>query len=157
MYVDDTGSITMMEIRSKARRLKSKHADLGLIVVDYLQLMTSGRMWRTACRRSRRSPARSRCSRATSTFRSSPCRSSPARSSSATTSARSCPTSGVRLDRAGRGHRHVHLPRRLLQPEDSADPGVAEVIVAKHRNGPTDKVKLSFIAQYAKFADLAAI
>src|SRR3989454_10670291 len=32
----------MMEIRSKARRLKSKHPELGLIVVDYLQLMTSG-------------------------------------------------------------------------------------------------------------------
>ncbi len=42
VYVDDTGSITMMEIRSKARRLKSKHPELGLIVIDYLQLMTSG-------------------------------------------------------------------------------------------------------------------
>jgi replicative DNA helicase len=41
IYVDDTGSINMMEIRSKARRLKSRHADLGLIVVDYLQLMSS--------------------------------------------------------------------------------------------------------------------
>ena len=42
IYVDDTGSITMMEIRSKARRLKSREPELGLIVVDYLQLMTSG-------------------------------------------------------------------------------------------------------------------
>jgi hypothetical protein len=42
IYVDDTGSITMMEIRSKARRLKTREPDLGLIVVDYLQLMTSG-------------------------------------------------------------------------------------------------------------------
>jgi replicative DNA helicase len=42
IYVDDTGSITMMEIRSKARRLKSKEPTLGLIIVDYLQLMTSG-------------------------------------------------------------------------------------------------------------------
>ena len=42
IYVDDTGSITMMELRSKARRLKSKHPDLGLVIVDYLQLMTSG-------------------------------------------------------------------------------------------------------------------
>jgi replicative DNA helicase len=42
IYVDDTGSITMMEIRSKARRLKSKQPDLALIIVDYLQLMTSG-------------------------------------------------------------------------------------------------------------------
>ncbi len=42
IYVDDTGSINMMEIRSKARRLKSRHPELGLIVVDYLQLMSSG-------------------------------------------------------------------------------------------------------------------
>ena len=42
IYVDDTGSITMMEIRSKARRLKSKEPSLALVIVDYLQLMTSG-------------------------------------------------------------------------------------------------------------------
>src|ERR671934_106115 len=42
IYVDDTGSITMMGIRSKARRLKTRESNLGLIVVGYLQLMTSG-------------------------------------------------------------------------------------------------------------------
>ena len=42
IWVDDTGSTTMMELRSKARRLKSREPNLGLIVVDYLQLMTSG-------------------------------------------------------------------------------------------------------------------
>src|SRR5262245_35651196 len=42
IYVDDTGSITMMELRSKARRLKSRESSLGLLIVDYLQLMTSG-------------------------------------------------------------------------------------------------------------------
>jgi replicative DNA helicase len=42
IYVDDTGSVTMMEIRSKARRLKTREPKLGLIIVDYLQLMTSG-------------------------------------------------------------------------------------------------------------------
>ncbi|HKP19592.1 MAG TPA: replicative DNA helicase [Gaiellaceae bacterium] len=42
VYVDDTGSITLMEIRSKARRLKMREPDLGLVIVDYLQLMTSG-------------------------------------------------------------------------------------------------------------------
>ncbi len=42
IYVDDTGSITMMEIRAKARRLKMQEPNLGLIIVDYLQLMTSG-------------------------------------------------------------------------------------------------------------------
>src|SRR4029079_6779940 len=43
IWVDDTGSITMMEIRSKARRLKSREPSLGLIIVDYLQLMASDR------------------------------------------------------------------------------------------------------------------
>jgi replicative DNA helicase len=42
IYVDDTSSVTMMEIRSKSRRLKSKEPKLGLVIVDYLQLMTSG-------------------------------------------------------------------------------------------------------------------
>ncbi len=42
IYVDDTGSITMMEIRSKLRRLKMRETDLSLVIVDYLQLMTSG-------------------------------------------------------------------------------------------------------------------
>jgi replicative DNA helicase len=40
--------------------------------------------------------------------------------------------------------------------EDSDQQGLAEVIVAKHRNGPTDHIKLSFLKRYAKFADLAA-
>ena len=42
IYVDDTGSITMMELRSKARRLKSREPKLGLIIVDYIQLMSTG-------------------------------------------------------------------------------------------------------------------
>ena len=40
--------------------------------------------------------------------------------------------------------------------DESDQQGLAEVIVAKHRNGPTDTVKLSFLRRYAKFADLAA-
>ena len=46
IYVDDTGSITMMEIRSKLRRLKMREPNLGLVIVDYLQLMTSGTIGR---------------------------------------------------------------------------------------------------------------
>ena len=42
LYIDDSPSITMMEIRAKARRLKQQHG-LDLIVVDYLQLMSSGK------------------------------------------------------------------------------------------------------------------
>src|SRR5204862_6409772 len=41
IYIDDSGSTTMMEIRSKSRRLKMREPNLGLVIVDYLQLMTS--------------------------------------------------------------------------------------------------------------------
>src|SRR5215213_9326696 len=42
MFIDDSPNLTMMEIRAKARRLKQRHG-LRLIVVDYMQLMTSGK------------------------------------------------------------------------------------------------------------------
>ena len=115
IYVDDTGSITLMEIRSKARRLKMREPNLGLIVIDYLQLMTSGLS------------AENRVQEVSQISRSlkilardldvpiSRSRSSRARSSSGTTSGRSSPTSASRVDRAGRGPRDVHLPRRVLQ------------------------------------------
>ena len=61
IYVDDTRLTTMLEIRAKARRLKAREPELGLIIIDYLQLMSSRlRTSRTASRRSRRSRARSR-------------------------------------------------------------------------------------------------
>ena len=47
LFIDDSPNMTMMEIRAKARRLKQRH-DLKLIVVDYLQLMTSGKQGRVA-------------------------------------------------------------------------------------------------------------
>jgi replicative DNA helicase len=157
VYVDDTGSITMMEIRSKARRLKSKHTNLGLIVIDYLQLMTSG------TNPENRVQEVSQISRALKVL------------------ARDLDVPILAMSQLSRAVEQRHDKRPILSdlresgsieqdadivtfiyrddyynPDDSPDPGVAEVIVAKHRNGPTDKVKLSFISQYAKFADLAA-
>jgi replicative DNA helicase len=157
VYVDDTGSITMMEIRSKARRLKSKHPELGLIVIDYLQLMTSG------TNPENRVQEVSQISRALKVL------------------ARDLDVPILAMSQLSRAVEQRHDKRPILSdlresgsieqdadivtfiyrddyynPEDSPDPGVAEIIVAKHRNGPTDKVKLSFISQYAKFADLAA-
>lgn len=157
IYVDDTGSITMLDIRSKVRRLKSKHPDLGLIVVDYLQLMTSG----TSAEN--RVQEVSQISRALKIL------------------ARDVDIPVVAMSQLSRAVEQRHDKRPILSDlresgsleqdadivcfiyrddyynEDSPDPGVAEVIVGKHRNGPTDKVKLSFISQYAKFADLAAL
>ena len=157
IYVDDTGSITMMELRSKARRLKAREPALGLIIVDYLQLMTSGaNASRTACRRSRRSRGTLKVL------------------------ARDLDVPILALSQLSRAVEQRHDKRPILSDlresgsieqdadlvmfvyrdeyyngEESDQQGLAELIVAKHRNGPTDAVKLSFLQRYAKFADLA--
>jgi replicative DNA helicase len=157
IYVDDSGGITMMEIRSKARRLKSKHPELGLLIVDYLQLMTSG------TNPENRVQEVSQISRSLKVL------------------ARDLEVPIIALSQLSRAVEQRHDKRPILSDlresgsleqdadivcfiyrdeyyagEDSDQQGLAEVIVAKHRNGPTDTVKLSFLKRYAKFSDLAA-
>jgi replicative DNA helicase len=156
IYVDDTGSITMMEIRSKARRLKSKEPTLGLIIVDYLQLMTSGASVEN------RVQEVSQISRNLKIL------------------ARDLDVPILAMSQLSRAVEQRHDKRPILSDlresgsieqdadlvafiyrdeyynDDSPDQGLAEVILAKHRNGPTGTEKLSFLKRYAKFADLAA-
>ncbi len=155
VYVDDTGSITMMEIRSKARRLKSREPALGLIVVDYLQLMTSG------------STVENRVQEVSQISRS------------LKVLARDLDVPILAMSQLSRAVEQRHDKRPILSDlresgsieqdadlvmfiyrdeyynEESEQQGIAEVHLAKHRNGPTDTVKLSFLKRYAKFADLA--
>jgi replicative DNA helicase len=155
IYVDDQGSITMMEIRSKARRLKSRESGLGLIIVDYLQLMTSG------------SNVESRVQEVSQISRS------------LKVLARDLDVPILAMSQLSRAVEQRHDKRPILSDlresgsieqdadlvmfiyrdeyynDESDQQGIAEVHLAKHRNGPTDTVKLSFLKRYAKFADLA--
>ncbi|HZB24103.1 MAG TPA: replicative DNA helicase, partial [Gaiellaceae bacterium] len=157
IYVDDTGSINMMEIRSKARRLKSREPNLGLILVDYLQLMTSGGTPEN------RVQEVSMISRQLKVL------------------ARDLEIPIVAMSQLSRAVEQRHDKRPILSdlresgsieqdadlvmfiyrdeyynPEETESQGIAEVALAKHRNGPTDTIKLSFLKRYAKFSDLAA-
>jgi len=156
LYVDDTGSINLMEIRSKARRLKSREPNLGLILVDYLQLMTSGGTPEN------RVQEVSQISRSLKVL------------------ARDLDVPIVAMSQLSRAVEQRHDKRPILSDlresgsieqdsdlvmfiyrdeyynEDSDQQGIAEVHLAKHRNGPTDSIKLSFLKRYAKFSDLAA-
>ncbi|MEX2645539.1 MAG: replicative DNA helicase [Gaiellaceae bacterium] len=156
VFVDDTGSITMMELRSKARRLKSREPHLGLIIVDYLQLMTSG------TNPENRVQEVSQISRQLKVL------------------ARDLDVPILALSQLSRAVEQRHDKRPILSDlresgsieqdadivafiyrddyynDESDQQGLAEVNVAKHRNGPTDSVRLSFLKRYAKFADLAA-
>src|SRR5918999_2275200 len=157
IWVDDTGSTTMMELRSKARRLKSREPNLGLIVADYIQLMTSG------ATSENRVQEVSQISRALKVL------------------ARDLDVPILAMSQLSRAVEQRQDKRPLLSDlresgsleqdadlvffvyrdeyylgEESDQQGIAEVILAKHRNGPTGTVKLSFLRRYAKFADLAA-
>jgi replicative DNA helicase len=156
IYVDDTGSITLMEIRSKARRLKMREPNLGLIIVDYLQLMTSG------VSAENRVQEVSQISRSLKVL------------------ARDLDVPIIAISQLSRAVEQRHDKRPILSDlresgsieqdadlvlfiyrdeyynqEESDQQGLAEVHLAKHRNGPTDMVKLSFLRRFAKFADLA--
>jgi replicative DNA helicase len=156
LYVDDTGSINLMEIRSKARRLKSREPTLGLILIDYLQLMTSGVTVEN------RVQEVSQISRSLKVL------------------ARDLDVPIVAMSQLSRAVEQRHDKRPILSDlresgsieqdadlvmfiyrdeyynEESDQQGMAEVALAKHRNGPTDTIKLSFLKRYAKFSDLAA-
>ncbi|MFN2469026.1 MAG: replicative DNA helicase [Gaiellaceae bacterium] len=156
IFVDDTGSITMMGIRSKSRRLKTQHPNLGLILVDYLQLMTSDSSYEN------RVQEVSQISRSLKVL------------------ARDLEVPIVAMSQLSRAVEQRHDKRPILSDlresgsieqdadlvafiyrdeyynEESDQQGLAEVHLAKHRNGPTDSVRLSFLKRYAKFADLAA-
>ena len=156
IYVDDTGSITMMELRSKARRLKAREPGLALIIVDYLQLMTSG------------TSAENRVQEVSQISRQ------------LKVLARDLDLPILAMSQLSRAVEQRHDKRPILSDlresgsieqdadlvmfvyrdeyynEESDSQGLAELILAKHRNGPTDSIKLSFLKRYAKFADLAA-
>jgi|LFRM01.1.fsa_nt_gb replicative DNA helicase len=153
IFIDDTPAISAMEIRSKARRLKMEH-DLGLIVIDYLQLM-SGRG-----RYESRQQEVSDISRSLKAL------------------ARELQVPVVALSQLSRGpesrqdHRPllsdlresgaieqdadlvVFLYRDEYYNPDTEKKNIAEAIIAKQRNGPTGTVELAWLGQYTKFVSL---
>src|SRR5436305_1745548 len=156
IYVDDSGSINMMEIRSKARRLKSRHPDLGLVVVDYMQLMSSGA---SVENRVQEVSQISRQLKVLARDLDVPivALSQLSRAVEQRTDKRPILSD---LRESGSIEQDADLVAFIYRDEyyndESDQQGLAEVIVAKHRNGPTDALKLSFLKRYAKFADLAA-
>jgi replicative DNA helicase len=155
IYVDDTRLTTMLEIRSKARRLKATEPNLGLVIVDYLQLMSSG------------SNAENRVQEVSQISRSLKviagdlevpvvALSQLSRAVEARTDKRPLLSD---LRESGSIEQDADLVMFLYRDdyynEDSEDQGLAEVILAKHRNGPIGTEKLAFLKRFAKFADLA--
>jgi replicative DNA helicase len=158
IFVDDTEGMTVGEMRTKARRLKSREG-LDLVVVDYIQLMEGapGRGRRDENRVQELS-AISRSLKMLGRDLDVPviCISQLNRGPEARTDKRPM-LSDLRESGAIEQDADIVLLiyRDDYYEEDSDQKGIAEVNIAKHRNGPTDRVKLTFMEKYAKFGNLA--
>jgi len=154
MFIDDSPNMTMMEIRAKARRLRQRH-DLRLIVIDYLQLMTSGKKVES------RQLEVSEFSRQIKLL------------------AKELEVPIIALSQLNRGPEQrgdkrpmmsdlresgsieqdadmvVLLHRDDVYEKESTRPGEADLIVAKHRNGPTRDITVAFQGHYSRFVDMA--
>jgi replicative DNA helicase len=154
LFVDDSPNLTMMEIRAKARRLKQRN-DLKLVVVDYLQLMTSGK------RVESRQQEVSEFSRALKLL------------------AKELEVPVIAISQLNRGPEQRTDKRPMLADlresgslEQDADmvilinrpdawerddprAGEADLILAKHRAGPTSTITVAHQLHYSRFADLA--
>ncbi len=155
LYIDDTAALNPTEVRSRARRLVREHGELGLIMVDYLQLMrVSGNSEGRVAEISEIS-----------------------RNLKAIAKEFDCPVLAVaqlnraleqRVDRrpvnsdlrdSGAIEQDadviMFIYREEFYNEDSPEKGVAEIIFGKQRNGPTGKKRLAFNGKYTRFDNLA--
>ena len=156
LFIDDSSDVGMLDLRAKARRLHASEGGLGLVIVDYLQLM------RPEDPRQNRVEQVAQISRGLKIL------------------ARELEVPVLGISQLSRAPEQRPDKRPILSDlresgqieqdsdlvgfiyrdeyyngEDTDDPGVAELIIAKHRNGPTGKVKLAFLDHYPSFANLS--
>lgn len=154
IFVDDSANISLMEMRAKCRRLKAKHG-LGMIVIDYLQLMQSPRKSEN---RQQEVTEISRNLKILARELKVPvvCASQLNRGVEMRSDKR--PLLGD-LRESGSIEQDADVVMFIYRDEvynpDTEFKGEAELIIAKHRNGPTGKVRLAFMNQYTKFASIA--
>ncbi|WP_062137722.1 replicative DNA helicase [Demequina aestuarii] len=153
LYIDDSPNMSLMEIRAKCRRLKQQHG-LELVVVDYLQLMSSGRKVES---RQQEVSEFSRALKLLSKEIEVPVIAISQLNRGAEQRTEKKPMlSDMRESGAIEQDADIVI---LLHRDDAYDrdnrPGEADFIVAKHRAGPTDTIAVAFKKDYAHFADMA--
>jgi replicative DNA helicase len=153
LFIDDSPSLNMMELRAKCRRLKQKH-DLKLVVLDYLQLMNPGK------RSDSRQQEVSEMSRSLKLLAKEigvPVVALSQLNRQAETRADKKPQlSDLRESGAIEQDADmvILLHRDDAYEKESPRAGEADFIVAKHRNGPTDTVTVAFQGHYSRFVDM---
>ena len=154
IYLDDSPALTVLELRAKARRLKAEHK-IGMIVVDYLQLMQGPRGVEN---RQQEISVISRSLKALAKELSIPVVALSQLSRAVEQRADRKPQlSDLRESGAIEQDADVviFLYRPWVYSQEDEDEGKAEIIVAKQRNGPTGHISASFISKYARFENLS--
>jgi replicative DNA helicase len=154
IFIDDTPGLGILELRAKARRLKVEH-DIGLVIVDYLQLMQGPK---NAQSREQEISAISRSLKALAKELNLPVVALSQLNRAVETRGDKRPAlsdlreSGA-IEQDADVVIFVHRPEMFGITEQDGEPteGLAEIIIGKQRNGPTDSVKLQFIKHYARF------
>jgi replicative DNA helicase len=156
VWIDDTPAITLLEMRSKARRLKAEF-DLGMVVVDYLQLMRSPEYAENRVQEvsdiSRSLKSLARELRVPVVALSQLSRASEQRGGDRRPQLSDLRDSGA-IEQDADVVIFIHRPE-YYDREDETKRGVAEIILAKHRNGPTGDVNLRFNREYTRFDNVS--
>ncbi len=156
LFIDDTAGITVTEMRSKARRLKTEHG-LHLIVIDYLQLM-QGSSSRSGENRQQEISEISRSLKALARELHVPVIALSQLSRSVESRQVKRPMLSD-LRESGSLEQDADIVSFLYREDyytpETENKNITEIIIAKHRNGPVDTVKLFFHKQFTRFADLA--
>lgn len=154
IYIDDSASPTVMEIRAKARRLK-REKDLGLVVVDYMQLVQGSGRFES---RQQEISEISRSLKMTAKELDCPviALSQLSRAVESRTERRPILSD---LRESGAIEQDGDLIAFIYRPEvyhpDTEEAGIAEIIIGKQRNGPIGTIKLAFLKEYTRFENLA--
>ncbi|MFN4071201.1 MAG: DnaB-like helicase C-terminal domain-containing protein, partial [Thermus caldifontis] len=157
IYIDDTPDLTLMELRARARRLRSQH-DVGLLIIDYLQLMSGPGAGKQGENRQQEIAAISRGLKALARELNVPviALSQLSRAVEARPNKRPMLSD---LRESGSIEQDADLVMFIYRDEyynpHSEKAGIAEIIVGKQRNGPTGTVELQFHAAHVRFNDLA--
>jgi replicative DNA helicase len=154
IYIDDTPAISPLELRAKARRMMHSHG-LGMVIVDYLQLM-KGR--ETVDRREQEISEISRSLKGLAKELDIPVMALAQLNRKVEERADKKPMlSDLRESGAIEQDADViaFIYRDEVYHRDTKEPGVAEIIIGKQRNGPTGEVKLSYIKTYTRFEGYA--
>src|SRR5581483_9313115 len=157
IFIDDSSDITPIQLKAKCRRLKrDRAANLGLVIVDYLQLMRASRPGES---REKEISEISRSLKALAKELNVPVialsqlnRLVESRPDRRPLLADLRESGAIEQD----ADVIAFIYRDEMYHRDTKEPGVAEIIVAKQRNGPTGTAKLTYLSQYTRFENYAA-